>query len=279
MRLVRYRLGNGSGWGFLEDDHVHPVASLPSLEEALEVGTDLTKLRRTTGDPVPLNGVRLLAPLTHPSKIIGVGLNYRDHAEESGMSVPEVPVLFAVFPSSIIGPDEAIQLPAVSRQVDWEAELAVVIGRRARRVSEGEALDHVLGYTAVNDVSARDLQVSDGQWVRAKSFDTFKPMGPCITTVDEMGEAGSVGVRSWVNGVVKQSSNTSFLVFGIRELVAFCSEAFTLEPGDLILTGTPAGVGMGRQPPEYLRDGDEVTVEVEGVGTIRNPVRGADASG
>jgi 2-keto-4-pentenoate hydratase/2-oxohepta-3-ene-1,7-dioic acid hydratase in catechol pathway len=157
--------------------------------------------------------------------------------------------------------------------VDWEVELGVVIGRRARRVSQADALAHVGGYTIVNDVSARDLQTSDGQWMRAKSFDTFTPMGPWITTTDELGDASGLGIRLWVNGQLKQSGNTSDLVFGVAALVSYCSQAFTLEPGDVISSGTPSGVGNARKPPEYLHEGDALVLEIDGIGRLHNTVR------
>jgi 2-keto-4-pentenoate hydratase/2-oxohepta-3-ene-1,7-dioic acid hydratase in catechol pathway len=217
-------------------------------------------------------------PIQRPSKIVCAGLNYRDHAAESGLDVPETPVLFAIWPSAVIGPGEPIVLPRVAPQrVDYEAELGVVIGRRTRGVSVDEALDAVAGYVCVNDVSARDVQRLDGQWTRAKSFDTFCPVGPRLVPADEIPDPQALRIRCLVNGEALQDSSTAEMVFSVAELIAFASDAITLEPGDLIATGTPAGVGFSREPPVYLQPGDEVTVEIEGVGALTNPI--VDASG
>ena len=208
---------------------------------------------------------------------MAVGLNYRDHVEEQGgkVEIPERPMLFAKFPTSVIGDGEAVEWdPSLTDAVDLEAELGVVIGRTARRVSEAEALDHVLGYTCINDVTARDLQFSDKQFVRAKSLDTFCPMGPAVVTRRRARPTpATLDVRSWRNGELMQDSNTSNLIFDVPFLVAFCSQAFTLEPGDVIATGTPAGVGYFREPRVLMREGDVMTVEVEGIGRLTNPCR------
>lgn len=217
----------------------------------------------------------LPAPL-RPGKIVCVGLNYRDHAEESGQPVPTSPVLFAKLPSSVIGHLDDIVLPRFSDQVDYEAELAVVIGRRAQKVEVAEALDHVLGYTCLNDVSARDLQFADGQWVRAKSLDTFCPIGPHIVTADEIPDPQALAIRCVVNGEVVQDSSTKEMVFGVAELVSFISQGITLEPGDVIATGTPPGVGFARTPPVFLQPGDRVRVEIDGVGVLENGVVSSD---
>jgi 2-keto-4-pentenoate hydratase/2-oxohepta-3-ene-1,7-dioic acid hydratase in catechol pathway len=207
-------------------------------------------------------------------KIVCVGMNYRDHAAEAGLDVPERPVLFAKWPNALIGPGDPIVVPAFTSEVDYEAELGVVIGRRVRDVDAGEALDAVAGYVCVNDVSARDVQFSDGQWTRAKSFDTFCPVGPRLVPAEEVPDPQALRIRCLVNGEVMQDSSTAQMVFGVAEIVAHASRGMTLEPGDLIATGTPAGVGFTRRPPIFLRPGDEVTVEIEGVGTLTNPVRG-----
>jgi 2-keto-4-pentenoate hydratase/2-oxohepta-3-ene-1,7-dioic acid hydratase in catechol pathway len=216
-------------------------------------------------------------PIARPGKIVCVGLNYRDHAEEQGVEPPPRPLLFAKWPSSLVGPGEAIVLPSVSSEVDYEAELGVVIGARARAVSIDDAFDVVAGYVCVNDVTARDLQFSDGQWTRAKSLDTFCPVGPELVHVSEIADPHDLAIRCRVNGEVLQDSSTAHMIFGIAEIVAFASEAITLEPGDLIATGTPAGVGFTRTPPRFLAPGDTVTVEVEGVGELTNPVRAGGA--
>jgi 2-keto-4-pentenoate hydratase/2-oxohepta-3-ene-1,7-dioic acid hydratase in catechol pathway len=215
--------------------------------------------------------------LARPGKIICVGLNYRDHAEEQGIDVPPRPLLFAKWPSSVVGPGEPIVLPSVSSEVDYEAELGVMIGAQARAVAVDDALDVVAGYVCVNDVTARDLQFSDGQWTRAKSLDTFCPVGPELVPASEIPDPQSLAIRCLLNGEVLQDSSTAHMIFGVAEIVAFVSEAITLEPGDLIATGTPAGVGFTRTPPRFLAAGDTVTVEVEGVGALTNPVRAAGA--
>jgi 2-keto-4-pentenoate hydratase/2-oxohepta-3-ene-1,7-dioic acid hydratase in catechol pathway len=212
-------------------------------------------------------------PIARPGKIVCVGLNYRDHAEEQGIEVPPRPLLFAKWPSSVVGPGEAIVLPSVTREVDYEAELGVVIGAQARAVRADDALVVVAGYVCVNDVTARDLQFSDGQWTRAKSLDTFCPVGPELVPASEIADPQNLAIRCSVNGEVLQDSSTAHMIFGVAEIVAFVSEAITLEPGDLIATGTPAGVGYTRTPPRFLASGDTVTVEVEGVGALTNPVR------
>src|SRR5437870_3118496 len=206
-----------------------------------------------------------------PQKIVCVGLNYRDHAEEQGVDLPERPLLFAKWPNTLIASGEPIRLPAISQKVDYEAELGVVIGRRASRVSADDALEHVQGYVVANDVSGRDLQFSDGQWVRGKSLDTFLPVSELVPR-SEVPDPQALGIRAILNGETMQDSNTSNMVFGVADIVSFVSQAITLEPGDLIITGTPAGVGAFRDPQVWLRPGDEITIEVDGVGAITNPV-------
>jgi 2-keto-4-pentenoate hydratase/2-oxohepta-3-ene-1,7-dioic acid hydratase in catechol pathway len=207
-----------------------------------------------------------------PEKIICVGLNYQDHAREQGVEPPTEPLLFAKLPNALSGGGEAIVLPPESDHVDAEAELAVVIGTRARRIGAEDALAAVAGYTAANDVSARDLQFRDGQWLRSKSFDGFCPLGPRLVDARDLGEAEDLRIVQRLNGRALQDSRTSQLIFGVRALVSHVSSVFTLEPGDLILTGTPAGVGIFRDPPLPLRPGDEVEIEIEGIGVLRNPV-------
>ena len=206
-----------------------------------------------------------------PQKIVCVGLNYRDHAEEQGVELPERPLLFAKWPNTLIGSGDPIRLPSISRDVDYEAELGVVIGREARRVSVDDALDFVAGYVVANDVSGRDLQFSDGQWVRGKSLDTFLPVGDLIPS-EEVPDPQALPIRTLLNGETMQDSNTSQQIFGVREVVSFVSQAITLVPGDLIITGTPAGVGAFRDPPVWLQPGDEITIEIDGLGSITNPV-------
>jgi 2-keto-4-pentenoate hydratase/2-oxohepta-3-ene-1,7-dioic acid hydratase in catechol pathway len=212
------------------------------------------------------------APVPRPGKLICIGLNYRDHAAESNMAIPERPVVFSKFATAVIAPGEAVVLPATSQQVDYEAELAVVIGRRAKSVSANRALEYVLGYTAFNDVSARDFQFADGQWQRGKSCDTFAPMGPTIVTADVIPNPHKLSIKLRLNGQTMQDSNTDNLIFGIPQLISFLSETITLEPGDVIATGTPSGVGFARKPPVFLKDGDQMEVEIEGLGILNSPV-------
>ncbi len=211
--------------------------------------------------------------IDRPQKIVCVGLNYRDHAEEQGLTLPERPLLFAKWPNTLLGDGAAIRLPAISKQVDYEAELGVVIGRRAAGVAAGAALDFVEGYVVANDVSGRDLQFADRQWVRGKSLDTFLPVGDLVAA-SEVPDPQALPIRAILNGEVMQDSSTSNMIFGVADIVSFISQAITLEPGDLIITGTPAGVGAFRDPPVWLKPGDEITIEIDGVGSISNPVTG-----
>src|SRR6478735_6453802 len=209
-----------------------------------------------------------------PQKIVCVGLNYRDHAEEQGVELPERPLLFAKWPNTLIGSGEAIRIPSICTKPDYEAELGVVIDRRASKVSPDDALDFVRGYVVANDVSGRDLQFSDGQWVRGKSLDTFLPVGDLVPAGD-VPDPQALPIRAILNGNVMQESNTSNMIFGVADVIAFISQAITLEPGDLIITGTPAGVGAFRDPPLWLQSGDEITIEIDGLGSITNPVTSA----
>ena len=215
------------------------------------------------------------APVPRPGKLICIGLNYRDHAAESNLPIPREPVVFSKFPTAVIAPGEPVVLPGGSTQVDYEAELAVVIGKRAKGVSQAQALDYVLGYTCLNDVSARDFQFADGQWQRGKSCDTFAPMGPTIVTADALPDPHSLPIKLVLNGTAMQDSNTNQLIFGVPELIEFLSRTITLEPGDVIATGTPSGVGFARKPPVYLKASDEMIVDIEGIGRLNNPVMAA----
>ena len=217
------------------------------------------------------DNVDRLPPVTNPEKVVCVGLNYRDHAEEGDNPIPDEPVLFSKFPTTVSGPESTIRWdPELTQKVDYEAELVVVIGRETRRVSQETALDHVAGYLVGNDVSARDLQHGDGQWVRGKSLDSFAPIGPEIVTTDEIDDPHDLDIWAEVNGERVQDSTTANLIFGIDELVSFCSQAFTLKPGDLIFTGTPPGVGLYREPPVLLEDGDSVTIGISDLGELTN---------
>ncbi|HEX6044425.1 MAG TPA: fumarylacetoacetate hydrolase family protein [Pyrinomonadaceae bacterium] len=221
---------------------------------------------------IPASDAYWFAPVPRPGKLICIGLNYRDHAAESKMAIPEKPVVFSKFSSSVIAPGEPVVLPRSSKQVDYEAELAVVIGRRAKNVSADRAYDYVLGYTALNDVTARDFQFGDGQWQRGKSCDTFAPMGQTIITKDAIPDPHKLSIKLVLNGQTMQDSNTDQLIFGVPRLIEFLSETITLEPGDVIATGTPAGVGFARKPPVFLKPGDQMEVLIEGMGGLGNPV-------
>lgn len=227
---------------------------------------------RPYGIPIPLADVELLSPVAASAKIICAGVNYLDHASEANADPPDHPLIFAKLSSSLTGHRQPIVLPSFSDQVDFEAELGVVIGRTARGVSREAALEYVFGFTCVNDVSARDLQLSDQQWTRGKSLDTFCPVGPWIVTADEIPDPQTLGIRCFVNEEPMQDSVTSEMLFGVAELISFLSQGITLEPGDLIATGTPGGVGFLRRPPRYLVAGDVVRVEIDGIGSLENPV-------
>ena len=213
-----------------------------------------------------------MLPIERPGKIVCVGLNYRDHAEEQGVALPDEPLLFAKWPNTLIGPGEPIVIPALVTKPDYEAELGVVIGARVKRVSRENALEAVRGYLCANDVSARDLQFGDGQWTRGKSVDTFCPVGPRLVPAEDVPDPHDLRIRAIVSGEVLQDSTTANLIFGVDEIISYASQTVTLEPGDLILTGTPAGVGAFREPPRLLQPGDEVTIEIERIGSLTNPV-------
>jgi 2-keto-4-pentenoate hydratase/2-oxohepta-3-ene-1,7-dioic acid hydratase in catechol pathway len=219
-----------------------------------------------------LDSVQLLAPVPRPPKLICVGLNYRDHAIESNMEIPKVPTIFNKFPNTVIGPGDPIVLPKESERPDYEAEFAFVIGRGGRRIAAERWKDHVFGYTIVNDVSARDYQLATSQWLMGKTFDTFAPMGPWIATSDEIADPHALDISLEIGGEVLQNSNTRELIFRIPELIAFVSSVVTLEPGDVVSTGTPSGVGFARKPPRYLKAGEQVTIKVQGIGALTNPV-------
>jgi 2-keto-4-pentenoate hydratase/2-oxohepta-3-ene-1,7-dioic acid hydratase in catechol pathway len=214
-------------------------------------------------------------PIDRPGKIICVGLNYKDHAEEQGVDLPTAPLLFAKWNNTLIGPGEPIVIPPIVTKTDYEAELGVVIGSRASKVSAENALEAVAGYICVNDVSARDLQFADGQWSRGKSPDTYCPVGPQLVPRDEITDPQSLTIRAILNGETMQDSTTANMVFGVAEIIAYVTQTITLEPGDLIATGTPAGVGAFRDPKVFMQPGDEITIEIEGLGSLTNPVTAA----
>ena len=281
MRYITYTFGKEQKFGALLEErvielgsHGFPTTMLDFIQAgpAVWAAAQAFCLENSVSDG-SLNQLHLLAPLPRPGKIIGIGLNYMDHCREQNVKIPERPLVFAKFGNAVTGPYESIEWDsALTSQVDYEGELGVVIGKTARWVAEETALDYVFGYTVADDVSARDLQFSDRQWVRSKSLDTFCPFGPSIVTAGEIPNPQRLALRTNVNGKVLQDSNTSEMIFGVRALVAFLSRSFTLEPGDLILTGTPNGVGVFRNPKIFLQDGDLVEVEIEGIGKIANPV-------
>ncbi len=227
-------------------------------------GHNLPKINR--------QGIEICAPVPRPNKIICIGLNYRDHAQESGMPIPTSPIIFSKFSTCVIGANQPIVLPKGSEQVDYEAELAFIIGRLAKNVKKEDAMDYVFGYTNFNDVSARDFQFTDGQWQRGKSCDTFAPVGEFIATTDEIENPHNLSIKLRLNGETLQNSNTDQLIFNIPEIIEFLSQSITLEAGDVVATGTPPGVGFARKPPVFLQDGDKVEIEIEGLGILANSV-------
>lgn len=242
--------------------------------EIIEGGPDalrIVKLAMDSAPAVPLASVKLMAPMTRPPKIICIGLNYRDHAIESKLEIPTTPVVFSKYASCTIGTGDAIVLPKNSVKPDYEAEMAVVIGKNARHVAAEDWKEYVFGYMNMNDVSARDFQMATSQWMIGKTFDTFAPMGPYLVTADEVADPHNLNISLSVNDEVLQNSNTRELIFRIPELIAYLSSVFTLEPGDVISTGTPSGVGFSFKPPKWLKDGDQVVVKVEGLGELSNP--------
>jgi 2-keto-4-pentenoate hydratase/2-oxohepta-3-ene-1,7-dioic acid hydratase in catechol pathway len=276
LKLVTFRPSaeRGPRVGCLEDGWVADLGITDMVELIAAGREEAERLRARAPSGIPLAEVELLAPVPSPPKVIGIGLNYRDHALEQGAEVPATPVVFAKFANSVCAPGHPIRVPAATEEADFEAELGVVIGPPAKDVEAERALDHVFGYVNVNDVSARDLQRSapGRQWTRSKSFDGFAPCGPWILTADEVPDPQALAIRCTVNGELMQDSTTAEMVFGVAELVSFLSQGTTLGPGDLIATGTPAGVGFARQPPVFLKAGDEVTVEVAGLGSLTNRV-------
>ncbi|HZY85284.1 MAG TPA: fumarylacetoacetate hydrolase family protein [Gemmataceae bacterium] len=263
------------------DLHATDPSLPPSVRGLLAAGPEALKAagqaaRREKAVKHPAAGVKLLPPVPDPPKIVCLGLNYRDHAAESGSPIPRDPVLFSKYATALIGPGDNIVLPPVSQEVDYEAELVIVVGKRGRNLSAAAAPEYVAGYTIGHDVSARDWQLKkDGkQWMVGKTFDTFAPTGPVLVTADEVPDPHNLAIRLRLNGQTMQDSNTRQMIFGVGATLAYLSQVFTLEPGDLVFTGTPPGVGFARKPPVYLKAGDVVEVEIEGLGVLRNPVVG-----
>jgi 2-keto-4-pentenoate hydratase/2-oxohepta-3-ene-1,7-dioic acid hydratase in catechol pathway len=280
MRFITFRSNGSAEPGVIVGSNAVGLksAGFPTILAVIEGGFDARKrieryLDKPPADQVsPLASVKLLAPIPRPPKIICVGLNYRDHAIEAKMEIPKVPTIFSKYTTAVIGPDEPIVLPRLSEKPDYEAEFAFVIGKGGRYISPERWQEHVFGYTNLHDVSARDYQMATTQWMMGKTFDTFAPMGPAIVTADEIPDPHALDIQMIINGEVMQSSNTSQLIFRIPALIEYLSSVFTLESGDVISTGTPAGVGFSRNPPRWLRAGDSVVVRVAGLSELRNQV-------
>ncbi|MHB0856297.1 MAG: fumarylacetoacetate hydrolase family protein [Anaerolineae bacterium] len=286
MRLVTFVHNGQARLGALHPRDAQKVVDLNGLDGRLpsdilvflaagEHARSLAAQALQTSDPstaLDLSAVTLLAPVPRPGKIMCVGLNYRDHAEESHMEVPEYPTIFTKYANCVTGPGADIVLPKVSDQIDYEGELAVVIGKRGRHISEADAPQYVAGYVPFNDVSARDYQMRTTQWTIGKTFDTFGPMGPALVTSDEVPDPHNLDLKVSIGGEVLQSSNTRHLIFNCYNLIAYLSSVMTLEPGDLISTGTPSGVGAARNPKRFLKPGEVVRVEISGLGVLENPV-------
>lgn len=284
MRLVSFRKGSDSGFGVEREGKILPLSSAGYRNDAEFFAGGETALaaaralrEQAAAEQISMDEVTLLAPVLKPGKILCVGLNYRDHAIESGMAIPSVPTVFLKLPNAVTGPGANIVLPANSEQPDYEAELAAVIGKGGKNIRAEDWEQHVLGYTILNDVSARDVQLATSQWTMGKSFDTFCPMGPAIVTTDELRDPHALDIQLAINGETLQHSNTRELIFKLPQLIAHLSAIVPLEPGDVISTGTPAGVGLGREPKRWLKAGEEIVVRIEGIGELRNRTIAASA--
>lgn len=282
MRLISYQSESGPrvagvrAEGYIDLNHADP--SVPACMKQLlgqgPAGLERARAALAKGQPLPKQGVKILAPVPHPQKVICIGLNYADHAKESGVPPPPEPVVFNKFPTAVAADGDPIVLPRVSQAVDYEAELVAVIGTGGRHISQDKALSHVAGYCPGHDVSARDWQLEkpSKQWLLGKTFDTFAPFGPELVTSDEVGDPGQLRIAFRLNGQTLQDSSTRQLIFSVAELIAYISQICTLVPGDVIFTGTPPGVGFARKPPILLKPGDVAEVEIERLGVLRNPV-------
>ena len=291
MRIARYCFGREQTYGIVSK---RAILSLPSLAKRLGKEVPLTLegvIENRTGGletveelvkkacrkdiesvSTPLSAVSLIAPIESPPKIICLGLNYFDHAAETNSKVPDEPVIFMKPHTAIIGPNQKIIKPNFVKKLDYEGELCIVMGKTAKNVTEAEVKKHVFGYTVFNDVSARGFQFKDGQWTRGKSFDTFAPTGPCITTENQLKNTDNLAIRTWVNGELRQNGTTRNMVLNVSQIVHQLSRVMTLEPCDIIATGTPAGVGHAMKPPQYLNDADVIRIEIEGIGILENSV-------
>ncbi len=288
MKLIRFLYKDEDLYGLLDGDKILVLPSLldwipNKLEDLINTGINaVLELERKINDIpikekekslISINDVRLQAPILNPPKIICLGLNYRDHAAEQGARIPEEPIIFMKPRTSIVGPNQPIVKPRFVKKLDYEGELAVIIGRRGKYIPVSKARDYIFGYTIFNDVSARDIQFKDRQWTRGKSFDTFAPMGPCIVVRDQVRDPENLRIRTWVNCELRQNSSTSNMVFNVYEIVHHLSKVMTLEPCDIIATGTPAGVGVFMKPePKFLEPGDVVEIEINEIGRLKNEV-------
>jgi 2-keto-4-pentenoate hydratase/2-oxohepta-3-ene-1,7-dioic acid hydratase in catechol pathway len=273
VRLATYELDGAAECGIVLADRIVPLPGETGkgiLERGPEHWPEVAA--QASDEGIALDDVRLLAPIPDPDKILCIGLNYRDHAEETGMAAPAVPIVFAKFRNSLAGATDPIILPDANEAVDYEAELAVVIGQRCRGVQAADALDYVAGAMAFNDVSARDLQMQTSQWTMGKAIDTFAPCGPTLVFMDEIGDLQDLRVQTRINGETVQSGTTASMIFTVAEIIAFMSSVMTLEPGDIIATGTPAGVGLARDPQLFIKADDVVEIEIENIGLLANPV-------
>lgn len=276
MKLMMFKKGTGSALGVVEGDSVIDVSSVGTLQDVIVGGSSslaAVKAAAAKGTKQPLSGVKPALPIARPGKFLCIGLNYALHAAEGGHATPTYPALFPRFPSSLVAAGEPVIRPKVSIQLDYECELTIVVGKGGRHIPESKALDHVFGYTLFNDVSVRDFQRKGAQWTPGKNFDGTGPLGPVVVTADDL-PAGASGLRiqTRVNGEVMQDSNTSDMIFSTARIIAILSEFMTLEPGDLIATGTPSGVAHARKPPAWMKGGDKVEVEVEKIGILANPI-------
>jgi 2-keto-4-pentenoate hydratase/2-oxohepta-3-ene-1,7-dioic acid hydratase in catechol pathway len=287
MKIVRYRCGKQETYGTLSGNSAVSLPALAKqfnakLPEAVEdfvaagetaLQTAETCLKKAAEKrSAQLSEVSLLAPIAKPPKIICLGLNYRDHAAETGKAIPKEPIIFMKPRTAIIGPNERIMRPSFVKELDYEGELAIVMGKKCKNVTPSEAKDCIFGYTVFNDVSAREIQFGDKQWTRGKSFDTFAPTGPCIVTKAQLPDTGNLRICTWVNSELRQDGSTRNMVFDVEDIVLHLSRVMTLEPCDIIATGTPAGVAMAMKQPKWLRNGDVVKIEIEGIGTLENVV-------
>jgi 2-keto-4-pentenoate hydratase/2-oxohepta-3-ene-1,7-dioic acid hydratase in catechol pathway len=295
MKLVTYSNGADSRLGAMLDDKIvdlnrasggklpaDMIGFLIGGEESMQIARTTLDAARAAGSagasatgvilPIGIAGTKLVAPVPRPGKVLAIGLNYRDHAEETNAEIPKRPVVFSKMATCITGPGAPVHMPKVSTSVDWEGELCFVVGKRGRHISEADAMSYVAGFCNGNDISVRDWQFHSPTWMMGKGFDTHGPIGPWLVTADEIDDVNNLDVRTWVNDELVQNSNTKHLIFNIPTIIAYLSAAFTLEPGDVVFTGTPAGVGVARKPPRFMKAGDVTRVEISGLGVLENPI-------